>query len=154
MAEAHRNAPLLPRRAVFAAFLSAICAGTTAALITIGNMSSVDSSPFQFARGTTFASGEESRLRGFLSSALSDNRIQITILAHTGSAGDEEANLSLSEERVAIARDIAIDLGISNDRITARGVGGSAPLSKREDESDRGYQSRLARLDVALQLRR
>ncbi|MEL7098837.1 MAG: OmpA family protein [Pseudomonadota bacterium] len=89
-----------------------------------------------------------------MAGALSDDRIFVTIVGHTGSAGDAAANLSLSEARAALAADMAEALGIAPERITARGVGGGAPLDKQTNENARAYQSRLARIDVTLQLRR
>ena len=39
-------------------------------------------------------------------------------------------------------------------QLTVTGVGGAAPLPKRAGESDRAHQSRLARVDVSVQMRR
>lgn len=149
-----RKPPLLPRRVFLAATLSAVCAGGGAALAVLGGASNVETGSFQFTRGVSFAFGEEERLRGVLGRALKDERVHVTILGHTGSAGDPAANLVLSEQRAAIAEALARDLGIAPDRMTARGLGGASPLPKEDGEGDRAYQSRLARVDVSLQLRR
>lgn len=149
-----QTAPLLPRRAFLAAGLSAVVAGSAVALGLLGGLSAVDAESFQFSRGTSLANGEEGRLRGFLASALPDERVHVTIVGHSGSTGDAAANLALSEERAAFAKALAEEVGIAPSRITASGVGGGAPLSQDSGESDRSYQSRLARVEVSLQLRR
>lgn len=146
--------PLFPRRAFLAAGLSAVLAGSGVALALFGGVSEVDADAFQFSRGVSLANGEEARLRGFLAAALPDERVHVTIVGHTGDAGDAAANLELSEERAAVALAMAQDMGFPPDRITSSGVGGASPLSKESGESDRAFQSRLARVEVSLQVRR
>ena len=145
---------LLPRRAFLAAGMSAVLAGAATSLAVFGGLSETDGDSFQFSRGLSLANGEGERLRGFLSGALADERIHVTILGHTGDAGDASANVTLSEARAELARQMAVDLGLPTDRITARGIGGASPLPKEDGESDRAYHSRLARVEVSLQLRR
>lgn len=145
---------IFPRRAFVAAALSALVAGGAVGLGILGGLDQPSSDQFAFSRGTAFAAGEEARLRGFLTEALADDRIMVRITGHSGVTGDAGANQTLSEDRAATAADIARGLGIANGRILAIGVGGDAPLPKEDGESDRGYQSRLARVHVALQLRR
>lgn len=149
-----RATPILPRRAFVAAGLSAVLAGSAVSLAIFGGMSKVRASSFQFSRGTSLATGEEARLRGLLAQALADERIHVTVLGHTGDAGDPAANLALSDERAAVVHAMALAAGIEPDRITLKGVGGAAPLPQVDGESDRAYQSRLARVEVALQLRK
>ena len=151
---AQTETPVFPRRAYVAGGLSAILAAGALSLSMLGGLSSVAADTFQFSRGVAFAAGEEGRLKGIFAQALPDERVHVTILAHSGSAGDEAANLALSEDRAALAAQMAIDLGIPADRITAQGVGGASPLQKQDGEAERTYQSRLARVDVSLQMRR
>lgn len=146
--------PNLPRRAFFAAGLSAALAFTCVSLAMIGGLSRTKGDSFQFTRGLSFASGEEARLRGLLAEALPDDRIHVTILGHTGDVGDASANLSLSEDRADLAKTLAEEMAISGNRISARGVGGAAPLPRLDGETARAYQSRLARVEVTLQMRR
>lgn len=146
--------PVFSRRTFVAAAVSAVVAGGAVTLGILGGVSRVKSDSFQFSRGLNFAAGEEARLRGFLADALSDERIYVTVVGHTGDAGDAAANLELSEGRGAKVVEIASETGLSADRITALGVGGANPLPREDGESDRAYQARLARVEVALQLRR
>lgn len=146
--------PIFPRRAFVAAALSALFAGSAVGLATLGKMSSVQSETFQFSRGVSLVAGDEARLRGLLASALADDRFHITVLAHTGVTGDTDANLNLSQERADLVSSLARELGVEAAQITARGLGGGAPLPKIADESDRAYQVRLARVEVSLQMRK
>ncbi|MEM6477775.1 MAG: OmpA family protein [Pseudomonadota bacterium] len=148
------SGPIFPRRVFVAAALSAACAGGAAGLAGLGVLSAPQSAEFQFSRGTSFASGEEARLRALLAEALADERLNVTIIGHTGDAGDPQANLALSDERAALALEIAQSMGISAAQLSAQGVGGGAPLARLEGESERAHQIRLARVTVALQLRR
>lgn len=154
MSAAPVKAPFLPRRAFLAAGLSAVLAGGAVALGVVGGASSPQAEQFQFSRGLSWANGEEARLRAMLSQALVDDRIHVTILGHTGDAGDADANLELSQARAALAQTMAEGLGLTTDRITSAGVGGAAPLARTDGESDRAYQSRMARVEVTLQQRR
>ncbi|MEO1611379.1 MAG: OmpA family protein [Pseudomonadota bacterium] len=152
-AERH-SGPVLPRRAFVAAGLSAVLAGSLVGLGWIGGASRIETGVFQFSRGLSFAAGEEDRLRALLARALTDERIHVTILGHTGDAGDAAANLALSEERAALAAAMAAELGVSPERVLARGLGGASPLARESGESDRAYQARLARVEASLQMRR
>lgn len=146
--------PVFPRRIFVAAGLSAVLAGGIAWSGLIGATSRPETQSFQFSRGVSFAAGEEARLRSFLSKATLDDRYVVRILGHSGNAGDEAANLQLSQNRADVAQDIALALGLEAAQLSAIGLGGAAPLPKADDETDRAHQSRLARVEVTLQMRR
>lgn len=143
----------LPRRAFLAAGLSAITVAGLVVLVLLGGLTAPNTETFQYARASTFATGEEQRFRGFVARALQDNRVAVVIVGHTGSSGDETANLDLSIQRAEAAREIALSLGVPADRITLAGVGGGSPLPRLANEGARAYQARLARVDVTLQVR-
>ncbi len=145
---------VFPRRAFVAAVLSGVTAASAIGLGIFGGLSTPDSQNFSFSRGVTWAAQDGERLRGFLAKALVDDRIHVTVFGHTGSAGDPAANLDLSERRAEMARAVAQDLGITADRMTVQGLGGGSPLPKTDGESERAYQSRLARVEVILQMRK
>ena len=146
--------PVFPRRAFVAAGLSALVAGGGVLLAGVGAITAPRTETFRFSRGTTFASGEGERLRGHLAGALADDRVHMTILGHSGDRGDAAANRALSEARAEAAATVAREMGLPAARITASGVGGSDPVPRRDGESDRAYQARLARVEVSLQVRR
>ena len=140
----------LPRRTLLATGLSALTAAAIVGLVQWGQLDAPVSESFLFSRGASFAEGEEARLRGYLSQALSDDRLAVVVTGHTGSAGNAEANQRLSVLRAETVAGIARELGIPDDKITASGVGGAAPLAKLSDQSEREYQSTLSRVDVRL----
>lgn len=146
--------PALPRRAVLASVLSAVVAGAAGGLVWLGDRALAQTDTFTFSRGTTFGQGEETRLRGFLSQAALNPRLDVLIVGHTGDQGDEEANLALSQARAELARDVALDLGIAIERLSWSGVGGGAPLAQEDGQTSRAHQSAMARVELSLQVQR
>lgn len=148
------TAPPIPRRAFLAATLAAVSAGGAVALGLLGQADVPEGDSFRFSRGTSFTDGEEARLRGFLARAAQDDRMVVIITGHTGTQGDGAANIELSQSRADAAATLARTMGVADDNILASGAGGGAPLPKPDGMGDRAYQSSLARVDVALQVRR
>jgi len=151
---AERATPVFPRRAFVAAGLSAIVAGGAVGLGYYGGVTAPVEQTFQFSRGTSLTAEDSAALRAFLTTALTDDRFVVTVIGHTGEAGDPSANQALSEARAMHVLEIATNMGIPASRIVATGVGGADPLPKDSDETDRAHQSRLARVVVSVQLRR
>lgn len=148
------SSPGLPRRAVIGAILVAAALGGAAALGISGAALYPASDDFLFSRGTSFSNGEEARLKARLSQLAADDRIVIRLTGHSGTQGDEAANLKLSEERAEAALAVARSAGFPQRRIDwVGGVGGGDPLSKTDGESDRAWQARLARVTLAWQVR-
>lgn len=139
----------LPRRFILGAFVTAGVVATASVLGFVGYGKAPSSEEFQFTRGTSFASGEEARLKGYFASYAAQNDIGFRIVGHSGTTGASAANLALSEERAAIAETIAEEQAIPASRIlSSNGVGGGNPLARASDESEREYQSRLSRVTV------
>ncbi len=149
-----QTSPTLSRRAILASLLSTALAGSVTTLAIWGGVSRVAQDSFAFSRGTSLVASEADRLMGMLGQALSDERIFVTIIGHSGTEGDSAANRELSEARAQYILGIATELGIPSSRMTALGVGGAQPLPKEEGESDRAHQSRLARVEIFLQVRK
>jgi hypothetical protein len=146
--------PILPRRAILASILSAGLAGAGLMLSIWGGVSRVRHDSFAFFRGEQFAQGEEERLGGLLAQALSDERLFVTIIGHAGTVGDSMMNVKMSSIRAEKVAGIAKEIGIPDSRMKVASVGGAQPLPKKEGESDRAYQSRLARVEIFLQVRK
>lgn len=139
----------VPRRFVLGAVLSGLGVAALAAAGVIGVAAAPTAESFRFARGTSLAPGESERLDAFLNGIAGDPRRQLRIIGHSGTDGPSDANLALSNERAAIAVERARSLGIARERIVfSGGLGGAAPLARLDGESDRGYQSRLARVEI------
>lgn len=145
--------PPFPRRALLAAAVAGVTVGAAGWLGWLGVLREPAAQDFRFSRGVALATGEAARLEAYLSRALLDDRIHVTILGHSGTAGDEAANRTLSQSRADAVAEMARKLGVPAARVTARGVGGSMPTARPSGASDREYQSGLARVTVSLQRR-
>jgi outer membrane protein OmpA-like peptidoglycan-associated protein/ABC-type nitrate/sulfonate/bicarbonate transport system substrate-binding protein len=76
---------------------------------------------------------------------------RIVVEGHTSTRGDPTVNLELSQERAeAVARYLMVTYGIRQGRIRAAGYGGTKPLPRRLDETDREYMTRLSRVVVKM----
>lgn len=76
---------------------------------------------------------------------------RVLIKGHTGTRGDRRANVSLSQSRAdSVAMYLRQKYKINLNRLRAVGYGGEKPLSRRSGESDRAYEQRLLRVELAL----
>ncbi len=76
---------------------------------------------------------------------------RILVEGHTAVWGDPNDNRELSQERAdSITRYLMVTYGVKANRLHAVGFGGTKPLKKEPDESERSYQGRLARVVVKL----
>jgi outer membrane protein OmpA-like peptidoglycan-associated protein len=76
---------------------------------------------------------------------------RIVVRGHTAVSGDAQANLKLSQERAsAVAADLLDTWHLDPDRVRAVGYGGSRPLPRQPNESERAWGYRLPRVEVSL----
>ncbi|MFH1116923.1 MAG: phosphate ABC transporter substrate-binding/OmpA family protein [Pseudomonadota bacterium] len=76
---------------------------------------------------------------------------RLIIKGHTGTKGDPSENERLSLERAdSVARYMSVTHAIDSNRMRAIGLGGTAPLPKKDDESSRSWQYRLPRVELVL----
>ncbi|MEM9531908.1 MAG: OmpA family protein [Pseudomonadota bacterium] len=76
---------------------------------------------------------------------------RVVVAGHTGLRGDAEANRTLSQSRAeSVARYLRVTYGLAANRVRAEGLGSSDPLVRRPGESDRAYNYRLPRVELAL----
>lgn len=76
---------------------------------------------------------------------------RILVRGHTGTSGDSEANLVLSDDRAeSVAKYLKITHEIQNNRIRSVGLGSSEPLPRLRGESFRAYKYRLPRVELQL----
>ena len=76
---------------------------------------------------------------------------RILVKGHTGTRGDTQANLQLSQERAdAVKQFLENTYNIDFNRIRALGVGANKPLPKKSGESSRAYAIRLKRVEIRL----
>ncbi len=67
----------------------------------------------------------------------------ISIYGHTDSKGSDAYNLTLSEKRANAVVDYLTSLGISRNRMTAKGLGESEPIATNETEEGRAKNRRV-----------
>ena len=65
-----------------------------------------------------------------------NDSLNATVFGHTDDVGESESNLRLSQRRAESVRNFLSSLGISPDRLTARGMGDSQP--KADNSKDEG----------------
>lgn len=74
---------------------------------------------------------------------------RILIKGHTGLRGDPAANVALSLKRArAVKNELQYSYNIDGNRIRVAGMGSREPLLKNSSESDRGYNTRLKRVEI------
>lgn len=103
-----------------------------------------------FRRGVQPGEGADTELARIVRDAVARDQAAIIVTGHTGTLGDTQANQALSARRAQVIEKRLTDEGVDADRITTGGVAGAEPLERRDDESDRAYQRRLARVDVTV----
>lgn len=76
---------------------------------------------------------------------------RILIKGHTGTRGDINENLRLSQERAeSVARYLKVVYSVNQNRINAQGFGGTKPLKRQQGESRRAWSYRLPRVELVL----
>lgn len=80
-------------------------------------------------------------------------QMEICVEGHTDNNGKQNELIRLSEDRAEAVRDYLINEGISADRVTAKGFGGSRPFSLNDSEENRKknrrVEVRITKLDAA-----
>lgn len=76
---------------------------------------------------------------------------RVIVKGHTGLRGAAEENLKLSQERAdSVGRYLQVTYGVDANRLRIVGYGSGKPLPRLPDESDRAYDYRLPRVELAL----
>lgn len=103
-----------------------------------------------FERGTSLDDDAQSRIALVFKESAARPDANVVVSGHTGSRGDEQANLALSQQRAETIKQLLSEQGLSPDRMEVVGLGGAELLPQKEGESDRAYQRRLARVDILI----
>ncbi|WMN11290.1 OmpA family protein [Marivirga salinae] len=69
--------------------------------------------------------------------------IKIEIIGHTDSKGSDDYNLTLSEGRAQAVMQYLLDKGISAERMKAKGLGETSPISSNDTEAGRAENRRV-----------
>lgn len=103
-----------------------------------------------FRRGTQTIPEAKVTLAQIVRDATVREDAAIILTGHSGTLGDAEANQTLSAERARVIEERLTAEGLDDTRIRSFGVGGNEPLERTEEEGDRAYQRRLARVEVTV----
>jgi outer membrane protein OmpA-like peptidoglycan-associated protein len=108
--------------------------------------------PIGFQRGSANLTGDgEQALARMIDRLRHYPNYRILVKGHTGSGGDASANMELSKLRAqTVASHLLSAYGVDANRLRAVGFGSSQPLPRLADESDRAYDYRLPRVELAL----
>jgi hypothetical protein len=74
---------------------------------------------------------------------LENPTIEIELSGHTDNVGNPEKNVQLSEQRVETVKKYLVSKGVSDDRITGKGYGGSKPIADNTKEETRKLNRRV-----------
>ena len=77
--------------------------------------------------------------------------MKVVVTGHTDDSGGDALNLRISLQRARLARARLIRLGISGERIEARGAGSSVPVSAEADPDSLQAMQRRIEIDAAAQ---
>jgi outer membrane protein OmpA-like peptidoglycan-associated protein len=106
-----------------------------------------------FSQGNTLAEESDVIIASIATLMSRQPRYEALIVGHSGTRGDSSANLELSRARAEIVGRKLSDEGIDSKRLLIHAMGGEEPLTQRDEESERRYQQRLARVEVELEYR-
>ncbi|TVR41006.1 MAG: OmpA family protein [Cryomorphaceae bacterium] len=70
--------------------------------------------------------------------------MRIAIEGHTDNVGNDAANLKLSEDRAYTVRKHLIEMGVDEERMSARGFGSTRPVADNRTEEGRSLNRRVA----------
>jgi outer membrane protein OmpA-like peptidoglycan-associated protein len=69
--------------------------------------------------------------------------IRVEVAGHTDAYGSAKANLKLSNERAAEIKNYLVKRGVTSDRVTSKGYGGSKPIAPNTTEESRRLNRRV-----------
>jgi outer membrane protein OmpA-like peptidoglycan-associated protein len=85
---------------------------------------------------------EEIKVKNLLLLMEANPDMEIELQGHTDDRGDDQMNMSLSQDRADSVKDYLIKNGISSDRITAIGYGETQPIASNNTEIGRAKNRR------------
>lgn len=105
-----------------------------------------------FTRGLSPAGDFDNAVTEIVRRLQAEGDLIVTLRGHTGTLGDADVNKELGRDRAQKVKDSLVDLGVTPGRVSVIGVGGAEPLAKKDGESGRVYQRRLARVQAVFEL--
>lgn len=106
----------------------------------------------QFQRGVT-PSAEFTGIIEDVSDLLAENsNYTVRVVGHSGTRGPDESNMTLSEDRADVTVAALDRAGVDLSRISAVGLGETAPLPQGDHETDALWQRRLGRANIYVEV--
>ena len=97
-----------------------------------------------FAQGDyKLVAGSYDELNELVQALNANPTLNIEVGGHTDNVGDKRLNLALSENRAKVVASYLIRRGIAENRITAKGYGGTKPIANNNDEAQRPLNRRV-----------
>ncbi|WP_018619057.1 OmpA family protein [Spirosoma luteum] len=97
-----------------------------------------------FAQGDyTLLSESYTELDELVQALRANPSLHIEVAGHTDNVGDKRLNLALSENRAKVVASYLIRHGIAENRITAKGYGGTKPIASNADDAQRPLNRRV-----------
>jgi outer membrane protein OmpA-like peptidoglycan-associated protein len=69
--------------------------------------------------------------------------LKVRVQGHTSNLGDDDKNMTLSQDRANAVKDYLVSKGISADRITAEGFGETQPVADNSTAAGRAKNNRI-----------
>jgi len=95
------------------------------------------------ANKTKLTTGSNASLAQIVKVMNENPTLKIRIEGHTNNTGKEDVNMKLSEDRAAAVKAYLVNKGISEDRITSQGFGGTMPIADNNTTSGRTKNNRI-----------
>lgn len=70
-------------------------------------------------------------------------KLYIQIIGHTDNVGDTEALKKLSEDRALAIKEILIEKGVPDEKVTTKGFGGAKPIAPNDTEENKSKNRRV-----------
>ena len=67
----------------------------------------------------------------------------VEIAVHTDDAGDDNANLKLTQQRAEAVRKVLVAAGVAESRLVAQGYGETRPIAPNDTETNRAMNRRV-----------
>lgn len=112
------------------------------AKIEIGKAISLNNVFFERSKAVLLA-GSEEELNKLVKLLLDNPTIKIELAGHTDNVGDPALNLKLSQERVEVIKKYIVDKGVTANRISGKGYGGTKPVASNASEETRKLNRRV-----------
>lgn len=110
--------------------------------ITVGGTFQLQSIQFKKSE-TIMVEGAKDDLDHLVGLMMDNPKMEILIGGHTDGIGNDELNKELSRLRAMVVEEYLVEQGISRDRLTVEGYGGTKPLVQNTVERDRQLNRRV-----------